>query len=93
MAEGAGEIGFARSRLVRQEDDFGLAQSVEGRQDSTNARVVKEGLGRGVKRAVQVDPKKHGASGDLDVVEREDAPHVRAKSRQRLSISDVAVTT
>jgi hypothetical protein len=78
---------------MRQNDDLGLTQSVEGWEDSADSCVVKERLGHGVEGAVQVDPKKHGASGDLDVVEREGAPHGQAKSRRRLSISDEKVTT
>lgn len=76
-----------------QDDDLGLAQAVQGREDSTDARVVKEALRRGVKRAVQVNPKQDRASADLDVVEREDAPHDPPKCSRRLSITDEAVTT
>ena len=75
VAKGAGEVVFAGAGLVGEEDDLRLHEFLQGWQDGTDPRVVEEGLGSWVKRAVDVHAQQHGFAVDVDVVQREDLGH------------------
>ncbi len=44
-----GEVGFPRSRLVTDDDDFGVGKRSQSRDDPTQSTIVEESAGLGVK--------------------------------------------